>query len=110
MPDIELARAYPTIGPQGEHDVNVNGRAVSIELFLGRHNLREDTGTFIPVVWGNFMHSVRQYQGAIERKRIILDRFLDETKVDLTRDYYRTRFPELVLLWEHIFSIVKDLR
>jgi HEPN superfamily Toprim-like protein len=38
LPDIELARSYPTLGPQGRHPVDVNGKAVGIELFLGRHN------------------------------------------------------------------------
>jgi hypothetical protein len=110
LPDIELACAYRTIGPQGEHNVNVNGRAVSIELFLGLHNLMAETGAFAPVVWGNYIQSVRQYQGAIEGKRTILERFLDETKEDRCSEYYRTRFPELVLLWEHIFGMLKRLR
>ncbi len=36
LPDTELARRYPTVGPQGEHLVDVNGKAASIELYLGQ--------------------------------------------------------------------------
>ena len=36
LPDIDLARKYPTIGPNGEELLNINGRGCSIELFLGK--------------------------------------------------------------------------
>ncbi len=48
LPDIELARSYPTIGPQGMHEMDINGCAVSIELFLGRHNISGQDGSLIP--------------------------------------------------------------
>lgn len=34
LPDIELAKSYPSVGPQGKHMVDVNGKAASIELYL----------------------------------------------------------------------------
>ncbi len=49
LPDTDLARDYPTIGPQGKHSVDVNGKAGSIELYLGRHNLTRQDGTLSPV-------------------------------------------------------------
>ena len=110
LPDIELAREYPTIGPQGEHKIDINGRAVSIELFLGRHNLSADDGGLIPVTWNGYVSSVRQYQGEINEKRRVFERFLEETKAQERFDYYRARFPELVVLWELIFSLVRDPR
>jgi hypothetical protein len=108
LPDIELAREYPTIGPQGEHKIDINGRAVSIELFLGRHNLSADDGGLIPVTWNGYVSSVRQYQGEINEKRRVFERFPEETKAQERFDYYRARFPELVVLWELIFSLVRD--
>jgi hypothetical protein len=108
LPDIQLARAYPTIGPQGEHKIDINGRAVSIELFLGRNNLSADDGTLIPVTWNGFVSAVRQYQGEISEKRRVFERFLEETNRDEGFSSYRARFPELVLLWELIFTLVRS--
>lgn len=108
LPDIELARSYPTIGPQGEHNIDVNGKAVSIELFLGQHNLSNDKGLLIPVIWSNYVHAARQYQGVVDEKRKVLDRFLDETNGNDGFDYFRSRFPELVTLWEHIFDLLRN--
>ena len=34
-PDIEIARSYPTLGPTGLSEMNVNGLAGSIEMYLG---------------------------------------------------------------------------
>lgn len=39
LPDIEIAKSYPTIGPEGHRIMDVNGSACSIELFLGRNTL-----------------------------------------------------------------------
>jgi HEPN/Toprim N-terminal domain 1 len=108
LPDIEFARAYPTIGPQGVHNIDINGRAASIELFLGRHNLSADDGNLIPVTWNGYISAVRQYQGEITEKRKVFERFLEETERNERFDYYRGRFPELALLWELIFSLVKE--
>jgi hypothetical protein len=108
LPDIELARSYPTIGPQGEHGIDVNGKAASIELFLGRHNLSAEDGALTPVIWNNYLHAARRYQGAINDKRRVLEQFLKETTEENDFNYYRSRFPELVVLWEHIFALVRE--
>lgn len=39
LPDIEIAKSYPTFGPEGHRMMNINGTASSIELFLGWNNL-----------------------------------------------------------------------
>ena len=36
LPDTELGQNWPTIGPGGEQEENVNGRAMSIEMYMGR--------------------------------------------------------------------------
>jgi hypothetical protein len=107
LPNIGLAEAYPTVGPQGLHDMDINGRAVSIEMFLGRQNLTGADGKLMPVVWNNYVQSVQQYQGAISDKRAVLEKFLMETEAhDETVDY-QTRYPELMQLWEHLFLQVQ---
>jgi hypothetical protein len=93
--------------PQGEHRIDVNGKAASIELFLGRHNLSTDDGVLTPVIWTNYLHAARLYQGAISDKRRVFERFLEETRRERQYHYYRTLFPELVVLWEHIFGLVR---
>jgi hypothetical protein len=108
LPDIELARSYPTIGPQGKHRIDINGKAVSIELFLGRHNLTRSDGDLTPVVWSNYVHGARQYHGVIDEKQTVLDRFMEETSRSDGPDHYRSRLPELVTLWEHIFGSRRD--
>jgi hypothetical protein len=39
LPDLELARDYPTVGPTGKVNTDINGTAVSIESFLGQNAL-----------------------------------------------------------------------
>lgn len=110
LPDINIARSYPTLGPQGMHDIDVNGTAVTIELFLGRHNITESDGSLIPIVWGSYNSRVQLYQGSIKDKRMPLDRFLKETeKHDPAIDYH-SRYPELVTLWEHIFAMLQPVQ
>ncbi len=107
LPSIPLASSYPTIGPQGSHNIDVNGRAASIELFLGRHNLTTD-GNLIPVVWKSYISKVDRYQGELRDKSRPFDLFRAETAThDPTVDYV-ARYPELAILWEHIFSILRS--
>jgi hypothetical protein len=67
LPDIEFARAYPTIGPQGFHLVDVNGQAAGIELYLGRAAL-SFKGELRPVRWTGYIQAARAYQGEVESK------------------------------------------
>jgi hypothetical protein len=106
LPNIELARSYPTFGPQGSHPVDVNGKAVGIELFLGRHNITMEDGTLIPIVWSSYVDKAQVYQGALRDKALVFSRFTRDTEVHDEAVDYRKRFPELVMLWEHIFSLL----
>jgi HEPN/Toprim N-terminal domain 1 len=106
LPDISIAQDYPTIGPQGNHLANVNGRAVSIELFLGRHNLLEEDGSLTPIFWSSYEKKVNTYQGAIENKSDIRKRFLQNTKPEQSIADYRNMYPELATLWDHILKLL----
>jgi hypothetical protein len=108
LPDIDFAKSYPTIGPQGTHNVDINGRAVGIEIFLGRHTLVRPDGTLIPVLWSNYVSKLKLYQGALENKAEPLTRFLDDTEHNDTTLDYRRRYPELCVLWEHIFEVIRE--
>ena len=107
LPDIELARSYPTVGPQGGHDIDINGSAVSIELFLGRHNITGQDGSLIPVVWSSYVQSVQQYQGAIRDKKAVLQRFLKDIEANGEAADCRARYPELVTLWTYLFPLLR---
>jgi len=74
LPHLELARHYPTRGPQGDHVMDVNGLAVSIELFLGTDVLSNSAG-LRPVEWGGYVSGVSAYQGAITDKSAVHDEF-----------------------------------
>jgi hypothetical protein len=107
LPDSQIARSYPTLGPQGTHEIDVNGKAVSIEFFLGRQNLLTSDGSLIPVVWSNYVKAVNVYQGAIMDKRAVLDRFLEDISQERNIDDARRRFPELAALWDEIFRLLQ---
>jgi HEPN/Toprim N-terminal domain 1 len=76
LPSQEFLFAYPTMGPSGLSNMDVNGLAASIELYLGRDVL-EDAGTkqLIPVQWTGYMPGVGKYQGEILRRSEVQDRF-----------------------------------
>ena len=77
-PDLPLARNYPTIGPAGEALMDVNGLAGSIEIYLGEDVLRKTNGNLSPVQWTGYDRKVHTYQGEIQDKKKVLDRFWDK--------------------------------
>ena len=79
LPDIDLARKYPTIGPNGEELLNINGRGCSIELFLGKDILSEN-GTLIPIHWKGYIDKAKAYQGEVMQKGLIQSKFRDKCK------------------------------
>lgn len=76
-PDIESARAYPTLGPSGLVNLDVNGLAGSIELYYGSDVL-ESEGQLEPVQWRGYDERLRQYQGEVLHKQQLKERFLDK--------------------------------
>lgn len=76
LPHLPLATHYPTIGPQGHIETDINGLACSLELYLGRDVLEDDTGKLTPVQWGGMMQGVRRYQGEILNKTAIQNKYL----------------------------------
>lgn len=104
LPEIELARNYPTVGPQGAHEMNVNGDAVGIELFMGLHNLRADNGDLFPIRWTQYYSGSKSYQGEVSEKDKVQKAFFNDIATVEAGEAARRRFPELNLLWKNIFS------
>lgn len=61
LPDLDFAKSYPSIGPDGRSRSDINGRAVTIEFFLGRNALSSEDGALCPIEWVGRQGSV--YQG-----------------------------------------------
>lgn len=99
-----MARHYPSIGPQGKHTVDVNGKAASIELYLGKQNLIDAQGELIPVRWGGPAGKNGKYQGEVEGRSEIHKRFERDLASRKTPKAARAAFPELVAVWQHLFS------
>ncbi|WP_147376214.1 toprim domain-containing protein [Micromonospora radicis] len=73
-PDLSLGRSYPTIGPTGSACADINGRALSIEHFLGIDCLAHQDG-FTPVEWTGYNRRAGVYQGSVIDKARIQSQF-----------------------------------
>lgn len=80
-PDLPLLECYPTLGPQVHERVpmNINGKAGSLEMYLGEDVLTLD-GELVPVQWTGYIEGQRSYQGAIakQHKSRIQEAFRDK--------------------------------
>ena len=76
-PNIELAKSYPTLGPSGVSNLDVNGLACSIEIYFGIDVLTID-GQLTPIQWKGYDTTVKQYQGEILKKQELQEIFLDK--------------------------------
>lgn len=104
LPDIELTSDYPTLGPNGNENMNINGKACSIEMFLGQDILREN-GEFIPVHWRGFVEKTKTYQGEIMNKGRVQEKFdkkVAKALADGTID--EAQWKEMNVLLNTIFS------
>ena len=81
-PDLDFARAYPTVGPGGASLQDVNGFACSIELFFGQDVLTID-GQLLPVQWKAYDERLKRFQGEITSKGLCQSRF--DAKVEVAR-------------------------
>ena len=106
LPDTELARAYPTIGPQGRHAMDVNGQAAAIELYLGRTALTRGC-ELRPVRWAGYVQGAASYQGEVEGKGEVEALFLEELGRLTDPAELSAAYPELRGVWEGIFDAVE---
>jgi len=66
-PALPIAESYPTKGPTGDVDMDVNGLAGSIELYMGSDVLDLGHG-LTPIQWTGFVRGVSAYQGEVLNK------------------------------------------
>lgn len=106
LPDTPFAARYPTSGPTGRRRVNINGKAASIELYLGRDVLRDSNGRLRAIRWSSYDRGARAFQGELVRKGEIQRRFDDKLRAALadTAGVNRNAWVELESVWSAIFD------
>lgn len=108
LPDLSLANDYPTLGPSGKESMNINGKACSIEMFLGQDVLSEN-GEFIPIHWKGFIEKTQTYQGEIMQKSHVQEAFRKKVAKVLRDDVIdESQWIEMKKLLNAIFSVFAD--
>jgi hypothetical protein len=79
-PAIDLGRNYPTLGPTGLSEMDINGLAGSIELYLGVDVLTRADGTLSPVQWRSYSEGTKAYQGEVLNKADVQKRFREKVR------------------------------
>ncbi|MCD1284911.1 hypothetical protein CV023_03495 [Brevibacterium sp. CCUG 69071] len=67
LPDVPYGESYPTLGPSGDSNLDINGRAVAIEFQFGLDVLRKENGEFAKVEWSGPVASIGAYQGSLSK-------------------------------------------
>jgi hypothetical protein len=77
LPHLDIAESYPTLGPTGLIETDINGKACGIELYCGLSALKTAaTAALVPIQWTGYDSQRQQYQGEILDKEGIQTRFL----------------------------------
>jgi len=80
LPDLELARSYPTTGPMANAVQDVNGRAASLEMYFGLDVLRQENGDLTPVAWKSYEPAIDDWQGELADKPLLQQRFAEKIR------------------------------
>ncbi|NOJ47825.1 hypothetical protein HCN50_16485 [Bradyrhizobium sp. WSM 1744] len=80
LPDLDEFRSFQTIGPSGQHRLDINGKAAALECYL---QLDENAC----VRWSSFNSSLSAYQGALINKDRYKNNFLDQRSRTIGYDY-----------------------
>ena len=75
LPELESAKAYPTLSPTGGAPANINGSACGIELYCGPTALTGKDGSLSPIQWTGYDRALKRYQGEPMDKDEIHQRF-----------------------------------
>lgn len=77
LPVLEYAKSYPTVGPQGMAEVDINGCACSLELYFGCDVLEDNDGKLAPVEWSGRVRALDRYQGAVAGKAMLRSKYFN---------------------------------
>lgn len=80
LPVSDVARKYPTVGPTGHAELDVNGLACSIEMYFGKDLLIDCDGRLRPVQWMGYSSGMQRYQGEVIGKRELQRKFRERAK------------------------------
>lgn len=89
LPDLAQFEEFDTIGPNGTHKGNINGKAAAIECYL-------DLGIDPVVRWSNFNFTQQTYHGALIAKDDYKRTFLNQRERD--PDYNYSKVAEVLTL------------
>lgn len=111
LPEIELARNYPTIGAQGSSIENVNGRACSIEMYLGKDILINDNNELTAVEWKGLEQSLNIYQGEIFDKARLQKKFVEKINRSISNGCTEPEqfWDDLRLVFQSIFAAAANI-
>jgi uncharacterized protein YqeY len=104
-PHNPFLESYPTLGPSGNHQLDVNGLAGSIELYLCKEVLLFN-GELSPVQWKGYEQSLSCYQGEVLNKAEIQKKFYQMISEITENKKVKSEFnwEGLELIFEHIFK------
>lgn len=94
---------YPTIGPQGELRMNINGLAGSIEMYLGQNALTNEAGDIEKIQWTGYMENIKQYQGSLINKASVQKRFNNLTDDSIKKS------SDLEIVCDHIIAELGEI-
>ena len=94
LPEIDEFREFPTLGPEGLRNSDINRRAAAIECYL---DLTVGDHPTAKVRWSNYKKSLDTYQGALEYKDSYSKEFFKQTAITLAEGAYDVRKVEAVL-------------
>ncbi|RZK27223.1 MAG: hypothetical protein EOO43_00265 [Flavobacterium sp.] len=109
LPDLQIGERYPTKGPQGKTFENINGRACSIELYFGEDVL-VNSGDLIPITWKGFEPKVNAYQGEIQDKNLVQNRFNMKLKqAENSEEINLNHWNDMNSIFESIFKTAGEM-
>lgn len=110
LPYLPVAAKYPTNGAQGNVEIDINGLACSLELYLGRDVLEDSTRQLTPIQWGGCMQGMRQYQGEIINKSGIQERYFQKLREASTNPALLQTYDwsGMHLVFQEIFNAFKN--
>jgi HEPN/Toprim N-terminal domain 1 len=111
LPNLPILNAYPTLGPTGMAQLDVNGVAAGIELYLGEDVLRGADGELMPVQWTGYDWGLGRYQGEVMEKSLLHERFREKLAFAKSRSTLELdgRWSGLEAVLEAIFGVFHDL-